>query len=151
MGGLACPDGAKFRNASNDIGYPRTGIPAPAHSCGLVFSGYIVCSSHLTCDIRHRVFPAETAKILMLPSERCPPEVWACVRLFLCLTIVISLVSASAEPRLQQSADVSRAVLAIPKPNLRRIIRDSGRIFAGTVIKVERVDPSPDSAIATTQ
>ena len=31
------------------------------------------------------------------------------------------------------------------------MIRDSGRIFAGTVIKIERLEPSPGSAIATTQ
>jgi len=73
------------------------------------------------------------------------------VRLFLCLTILISLVSAPAEPRLQPSAHLSSADLAIPKPNLRRMIRDSGRIFAGTVIKVERVDLTPASTIATTQ
>jgi hypothetical protein len=76
------------------------------------------------------------------------------MRVVLCLTILISLVYASAEPRLQPSADVSSSVLAdlaIPKPNLRRMIRDSGRIFAGTVIKVERVDLSPASGIATTQ
>ena len=29
------------------------------------------------------------------------------------------------------------------------MIRDSGRIFAGTVIKIERLEPSPGSAIAT--
>ncbi len=73
------------------------------------------------------------------------------MRLFLCLTILISLVSAPAEPRLQASSHLSSADLAIPKPNLRRMIRDSGRIFAGTVIKVERANPSPDSSIATTQ
>ena len=65
-----------------------------------------------------------------------------------------SIVPAAAEPRLQPSAHVSGAVLpgvAIPKPVLRQIIRDSGSIFAGTVIKVERIDASPASAIATTQ
>jgi len=76
------------------------------------------------------------------------------VRFTLFLTILASIVPAAAEPRLQPSAHVSSAVLsdlAIPKPILRHIIRDSGRIFAGTVIKVERVDPTPASAIATTQ
>ena len=73
------------------------------------------------------------------------------MRLFLCLTILISLVSAAAEPRFPSSSHISSADLAIPKPILRHIIRDSGRIFAGTVIKVERVDPVPASYIATTQ
>ena len=76
------------------------------------------------------------------------------MRFILFLTILASIVPAAAEPRLPPSSHVSSAVLAdlaIPKPVLRHIIRDSGKIFAGTVIKVERVDPTPASAIATTQ
>jgi hypothetical protein len=76
------------------------------------------------------------------------------VRFILFLTILASIVPAGAEPRLPPFSHISGTVLAdlaIPKPNLRRMIRDSGRIFAGTVLKVERVDPVPASAIATTQ
>ena len=59
---LACP-----AERSSATPHPRSDF-LPAFKA-------IVCSSHLTCDIRHRVFPAKTAKILLLPSERCPPEV----------------------------------------------------------------------------
>jgi len=80
--------------------------------------------------------------------------VWACVRFFLCLTILGSTLAAASEPHMPPPSNASNALssaLAIPKPILRHMIRDSGRIFAGAVIKIERVDPGPTSGIATIQ
>jgi len=75
------------------------------------------------------------------------------VRLALWLTI-LAVSPAFAESRSHSSTDALSAHLPesdIPKNMLRRIVRDSGKIFAGTVLKIERADPGPTGHIAITQ
>jgi hypothetical protein len=71
------------------------------------------------------------------------------ISLFVFLTIIVPAI-AETSPR--SPADLSSAVFfknINSKQTLRRIIRDSGKVFAGTVIKVERTDPAPTSTITT--
>ena len=68
------------------------------------------------------------------------------------LVFVTITVPAIAETSPRSPADLSSAVFSKninSKQTLRRMIRDSGKIFAGTVIKVERTDPAPTSTIVT--
>jgi hypothetical protein len=76
------------------------------------------------------------------------------VRIVLCLTILTVVAPASAQTRVHPAADVSGRVFSqvvLPKTVLRHIIRDSGKIFAGAVLKVERLGPGPTGGIGTTQ
>jgi hypothetical protein len=75
------------------------------------------------------------------------------VRIVLCLTILTVVAPASAQTRVHPAADVSGRVFSqvvLPK-TVRHIIRDSGKIFAGAVLKVERLGPGPTGGIGTTQ
>ena len=68
------------------------------------------------------------------------------------LVFLTIFVPAIAETSPRSRADLSSAVFSEnvdSKQTLRRIIRDSGKVFAGTVIKVERTDPAPTSTIVT--
>ena len=76
------------------------------------------------------------------------------MRIVLCLTILTVVAPASAQTPVHPAADVSGRVFSqvvISKTMLRHIIRDSGKIFAGTVLKVERLGPGPTGGIGTTQ
>jgi hypothetical protein len=76
------------------------------------------------------------------------------VRIVLCLTILTVVAPASAQTPVHPAADVSGRVFSpvvLPKNVLRHIIRDSGKIFAGAVLKVERLGPGPTGGIGTTQ
>jgi hypothetical protein len=68
------------------------------------------------------------------------------ISFFVFLTIIVPVI-AETSPR--SPADPSSSDNVTSKQTLRRMIRDSGKIFAGTVIKVERTDPAPTSTIVT--
>ena len=76
------------------------------------------------------------------------------MRFVLFLSLLTAFVPGSAETRPRPSADLSSEVFSEgsdSKATVRRTIRASGKIFAGTVIRVEHADPAPISGISITQ
>lgn len=58
--------------------------------------------------------------------------------------LILFFFSATAAAQTHRTAAaVNRPNLQVPQPTLRRMIRDSARIFAGTVIAVERFQTGP--------
>ena len=76
------------------------------------------------------------------------------MRFVLFLTLFTAFVPGIAQTRPRPSADLSSEVFsesADSKATVRRTIRASGKIFAGTVARVEHADPAAISGISTTQ
>jgi len=76
------------------------------------------------------------------------------VRLILLLIALTVTTPSVGQTRLTAGPPISRGplpALGIPGPMLRRVIRDSRQIFAGTVIKIDRSVSSATSAIAATR
>jgi hypothetical protein len=64
--------------------------------------------------------------------------------LHVCFWLTLFFFSAAAAAQTHRTAAAAnRPTLQVPQPTLRRMIRDSARIFAGTVIGVERLPTGP--------
>jgi hypothetical protein len=72
------------------------------------------------------------------------------VRFVFFLILFAALVPGVAQTRARPSIELSSEVFD-SKATVRRTIRASGKIFAGTVIRIEHADPAPISGISTTQ
>jgi hypothetical protein len=76
------------------------------------------------------------------------------VRFALWAVILTAVIPARAEPRSRAVADAAIPVtsqIGILKTMMRQMVHHSEKVFAGTVLKIERTDQSRTGGLATTQ